>query len=215
QSLRKRDRITREAAQWMWMATHDAYMIGTKWLRPNMSPEQRDRATCKKCGSIETMDHILFECEAKGRKEIWKLLDKAWRASGGRRLKPSWGTIIAAGNAEIKMRNGKKNHDAEKRWAILISESAYLVWKLRCERVIANNGDEFSNKEIENRWYATIDRRLTLDRRVATLTESEKKRKAMIASVERVWGTLIDDSESLRHDWVTNRGVLVGIKRGR
>ncbi|KAH9929869.1 uncharacterized protein BXZ73DRAFT_13173, partial [Epithele typhae] len=73
--IRKRDRITREAAQWMWMATHDTYMIGAKWLRPNMSPEQRDRATCKKCGSIETMDHILFQCKAKGRKEIWKLLD--------------------------------------------------------------------------------------------------------------------------------------------
>ncbi|KAH9930411.1 uncharacterized protein BXZ73DRAFT_11963, partial [Epithele typhae] len=77
--IRKRDRITREAAQWMWMATHDAYMIGEKWLRPNMSPEQRERATCKTCGTTETMDHILFECKAKGRREIWKLLDKTWK----------------------------------------------------------------------------------------------------------------------------------------
>ncbi|KAH9930410.1 uncharacterized protein BXZ73DRAFT_6922, partial [Epithele typhae] len=128
---------------------------------------------------------------------------------------PSWGTIVAAGNAEIKMRNGKRNHDAEKRWAILVSETAYLIWKLRCERVIANDGEELSEREIVNRWYATIDRRLTLDRRVASLTESDKKRKALIASVERVWGKLLEDSESLRHDWVTNSGVLVGIKRGR
>ncbi|CDO76071.1 hypothetical protein BN946_scf184814.g4 [Trametes cinnabarina] len=47
----KRSSVTREARQWLWMVIHDAYMVGTHWLRPNMRTELQERASCKLGGS--------------------------------------------------------------------------------------------------------------------------------------------------------------------
>ncbi|KAH9940355.1 uncharacterized protein BXZ73DRAFT_15632, partial [Epithele typhae] len=74
-AIRKRDRITRETAQWMWMSIHDAYMIGNNWLKPDMPDELKARAECKACGQIKSMEHILFTCQATGRELIWKSLN--------------------------------------------------------------------------------------------------------------------------------------------
>ncbi|TBU56969.1 hypothetical protein BD310DRAFT_788862, partial [Dichomitus squalens] len=51
--------ITYTVRYFLWMAIHDGYMIGDQWMRPNMSAELQERATCNKCGSTESMEHIL------------------------------------------------------------------------------------------------------------------------------------------------------------
>ena len=108
------------------------------------------------------------------------------------------------------MSRSRRPH-AEKRWAILWTESAHLIWKLRCERVITNDGDEFSEQEVRNRWRATINRRLSLDREVAALTTG-KRRKRAIGAVDKIWRILAEDGQHLPDDWVVNYGVLVGIR---
>ncbi|KAI0822878.1 hypothetical protein BC628DRAFT_1411930 [Trametes gibbosa] len=205
--------ISREARQWMWMTLHDAYMVGTHWLRPNMSDELKERATCKICGQTETMEHILFTCTAQGRETVWSLLRHAWTASGGTVRDPSWGTILGAACTGRNIGGQRGTTAEENRWAILAIESARLIWKLRCERVIANDGAEFTKREVQNRWHAEINRRLTLDRRVAALLLG-KKRKRRIQLVEEIWSPLLEDERSLPPRWVTDSGVLVGIKRG-
>ncbi|EJF57242.1 hypothetical protein DICSQDRAFT_19514, partial [Dichomitus squalens LYAD-421 SS1] len=70
--------ITHGTRYFLWMAMHDAYMIGDQWLRPNMSAELQERATCKVCGSTESMDHILFRCETVGQQTVWLLLKDIW-----------------------------------------------------------------------------------------------------------------------------------------
>lgn len=155
--------ISREARQWTWMTLHDAYMIGTHWLRPSMSDELRERAICKICGQTETMEHILFTCNARGREIIWKLLHETWTTAEGLPRAPSWGTIMGAACTGRKADGGRCTAALENCWAILAVESARLIWKLRCERVIANDGAEFTRQEIQNRWFAEINRRLTLD----------------------------------------------------
>ncbi|KAI0816973.1 hypothetical protein BC628DRAFT_1333997 [Trametes gibbosa] len=205
--------ITREARQWMWMTLHDAYMVGTHWLRPSMSDELKERAVCKICGQTETMEHILFTCTAKGREIIWKLLREAWTKAGGLPRDPSWGTIMGAACTGRKANGGRRVSALENRWAILAVESARLIWKLRCERVIANDGAEFTGREVHNRWFAEINRRLTLDRCVTTLLLG-KKRKRYIRLVEGTWSPLLEEERNLPPRWVTDSGVLVGIKRG-
>ncbi|KAI0726612.1 hypothetical protein BC629DRAFT_1486236 [Irpex lacteus] len=73
---------------------------------------------------------------------------------------------------------------------ILVSESAHLIWKLRCERVM-DRGDDPSNwhsrEEIKRRWAKAIDSRLALDQ---TLTD-------------KVFGA---------EEWVNYKGGLVGIR---
>ncbi|TBU60749.1 hypothetical protein BD310DRAFT_775735, partial [Dichomitus squalens] len=70
--------ITFAARYFIWMAIHDGYMIGDKWLRPNMTDEQRERAICRRCENLESMDHVLFRCEAVGQSQVWALFEELW-----------------------------------------------------------------------------------------------------------------------------------------
>ncbi|KAI0772296.1 hypothetical protein BD413DRAFT_434860, partial [Trametes elegans] len=57
-SLRKKD-VVRECRHFLWKTLHDAYMVGRHWLRPSMPDPLRERATCKVCNEVESLDHIL------------------------------------------------------------------------------------------------------------------------------------------------------------
>ncbi|KAI9056757.1 hypothetical protein FKP32DRAFT_1585232 [Trametes sanguinea] len=212
----KKPAVSREARQWIWLVIHDGYMVGKRWLRPNMSDELKERATCKICGQIETMQHILFCCNAHGREIIWALLRERWEETGLDGYDPDWGSILGAACAVIRPRGpeSQRSSAAEDRWAILAIESAHLIWKLRCERVIANDGAEFSERAISNRWYATLARRLDLERKVVALSRG-KKRAKLQAKVDAVWRPLVEGLADQSADWVIDSGVLVGIKRGR
>lgn len=211
-SLRK-TYVSKEARQWMWLTIHDGYMVGSHWLRPKMSDELRERASCKACGQLESMEHILFTCNACGREVIWKLLSELWESTGLRPPIPSWGSVLGAACVAMRSPNGARQPALEQRWATLAIESARLIWKLRCERVIAKNGDEFPAVEVTNRWYAELERRLHLDRRIAALSHG-KKRKKYIRRLEEVWSPLLAERGNLPPNWVTKSEVLVGIKRG-
>ena len=82
------------------------------------------------------MGHILTECTAPGRHEVWELCRKVWL-----RKWPTWpvlelGTILGCGLAEFKDDEGRAHPGAARLFRILISESAFLIWSLRCERRI-------------------------------------------------------------------------------
>ena len=49
----------------------------------------------------------------------------------------------------------------------MISESAYLIWKIRCERVIQMEGEEILSNKINNRWIESMNARLDLDHKMA------------------------------------------------
>ena len=64
-------------------------------------------------------------------------------------------------------------------YRILISESAHLIWKLRCQRVSEDKPENEWPKETEihNRWLATINARLTLDRATTNYKYGKKALK--------------------------------------
>ncbi len=211
-SLRSRH-VTGPASQFLWMAIHDGYMLGTHWLRSNMSEELQRRATCNVCGECETMSHILYECDAAGQQTVWRLLKDVWILTGAEWHEPSWGTIFGAACAIFKTAEGSRKTANEQLWCILCTESAHLIWKLRCERVIQNDGAAFTEQEITNRFYAALDSRLCLDRRTAA--QARSKRAMNPGMVERIWKPIIEGGDELPPKWVVNGGVLVGIRRGR
>ncbi|KAF8067091.1 ribonuclease H-like domain-containing protein [Lyophyllum atratum] len=59
-AVRNKD-FSRQSRYWLWMSVHDAYMIGSQWLRPNYAQELQARAFCEHDGQLETMEHILVE----------------------------------------------------------------------------------------------------------------------------------------------------------
>ncbi len=149
--------VTRPISQFMWMAVHDGYMLGTHWLRPRMSEELQQRAMCATCGECETMSHILFECGANGQESVWSLLEELWRLTEASWKPPNWGTTFGAACAIFKTAEGARRTATEQLWCILSTEALHLVWKLRCERVIQNEGRQFSEQEIANRFFATMN----------------------------------------------------------
>ncbi len=204
--------VSRQASRFLWMATHDGYMIGSHWLRPNMPVDLQTRATCGICGEIESMTHIIFDCKAVGQSTIWKLLKETWALTGSTWYEPCWGTSFGAACAVFKSEDGSRKAHKEHLWCILCTEALHLIWKLRCERAIQNGGKDFSEREIANRYYATLVSRLNLDRRTAAMTRGKRALKAN--DVESIWLPILENSQNLPPKWVVDSGVLVGIKRG-
>ncbi len=211
-SLRSKH-LTRLTSQFMWMAIHDAYMIGTHWRRPNMSTELQAREMCSACGESESMSHIMLECQATGQELAWKLLKRTWNLTGAEWIAPCWGSVFGAACVAIKKSDGSRRTALENLWCILCSETSHLIWRLRCERVIQKDGAEFTESEITNRFYAALDTRLDLDRRTSTMARGKRALKPL--DVERIWLLIIERNTNLPPNWVVDGGVLVGIRRGR
>jgi hypothetical protein len=99
---------------------------------------------------------------------------------------------------------------------IIVTETAFLIWKLRCERRIGNNDNptnQYSNAEIKNRWLAAINQRLTLDR---LMTDHKYGKKALKQkTVLKTWDDVLLDKENLLANWIQQSGVLVGIRPQR
>ncbi len=206
--------LTKSVSQFMWMAIHDGYMIGTHWTRPNMAEELKIRAICAICGECESMSHIILECKAKGQEIVWDLLKQTWALTGIDWKEPCWGSTFGAACIAIRSDNGSRKTALESLWCILCSEALHLIWKLRCERVIQNEGEDFSEDEITHRYYAAMNFRLTLDRRTAAFAPKGKK-SLKPQEVERIWLPILENNTNLPPNWAVDGGVLVGIRRGR
>ncbi|TBU39135.1 hypothetical protein BD309DRAFT_993974 [Dichomitus squalens] len=200
-SIRSRH-ITRICSQFMWKTIHDLFMVGERWL-----------TICPVCDNVESMDHILFRCDAVGQATIWQELKSLWAYTQEPWTEPGWGPALGAGCAVFKTEKGSRKLPSENLWTILWSEAVHLIWKIRYERVIHRQSEQFSEQEVVNRWHSTVDRRLTLDRRTAVLAKGKKDLRPR--DVDRIWSPIIEDHKKLPEGWVGNSGVLVGIKRGQ
>jgi hypothetical protein len=118
-------------------------------------------------------------------------------------MRPSFGEIIACG--AIK----KGDAGTSRLYRILLSKSAYLIWKLRNERVIGEKVGA-SPQEITNRWNKCINNRLELD---CLLTNANKwgKKSLNKSLVLATWRKTLQDEDRHPDDWTGMAGVLVGV----
>jgi hypothetical protein len=88
---------------------------------------------------------------------------------------------------------------------ILISESAHLIWVLRCERTIHNK--THSATETQSRWLQAINDRVTEDKITAARVKRDKSYTALIANT---WEPILSRDSDLpnSHDWIYNSEVL-------
>ncbi|KAF5376294.1 hypothetical protein D9615_008538 [Tricholomella constricta] len=210
----RRKEFSRPQRYFLWMAIHDAYMIGTHWLRATMSQEMQERATCTHDGSIETMKHILTQCECTGQQEVWTEMENLWngvRADSW--YQPTLGLTLGTPMAEVKTDTGRVLKGKTRLFRILMVESAHLIWKLRCERLIQNENRPHSKIEIRNRWRKALNDRLDLDQR---MTDKRYREKALPRKlVLDTWAGALHKEENLPEDWIGVNGVLVGIGDAR
>ena len=213
--IRHKD-IRREVRYFLWMAAHDAYMIGTNWQRTNYSLELQQRGNCEVCGCTETMEHILSECEAPGQSQIWRMAKGLWKKRNGKWPRPSLGAVLSSPIAPFITKKGKPKTGDARLYRIIMSESAHLIWKLRNEGVIRETDEaprnHASEEEIAARWNAAINARLTED---CALTNAGKygKRALKPGLVERTWSKVLNQEDNLPPEWWRgDTGVLVGIE---
>ncbi|KAG1763615.1 hypothetical protein EDD22DRAFT_979328 [Suillus occidentalis] len=137
--------ITKNVQMFIYKTLNNAYRIGDFW---SPIPTYEHRAKCLTCrDEIENMEHILVLCNDPARKIIWDSAKGIWPTKHGPWPDPHIGIILGCGlislpqaqnneNARNNARNRQLTTGASRLLRILISESAYLIWVLRCERVI-------------------------------------------------------------------------------
>lgn len=160
------------------------------------------------------MDHILTSCLAPEVKIIWMLAERLWRKKMNfwPEIKNA-GAVMACALADFQSSKGKKQTGANRLYRILISESAYLIWKLRCKRIFnpPKNGEETTETEIQNRWIKTINLRLELD--IALTNPKYEKKATPRAKVLKTWRGTVMNERSLPDDWTRSKKVVIDIER--
>ena len=67
--------IRRQITDFLWKQLHGRLKIGEYWKN---IPGYEERSLCQECNTTETMEHILLECRAEGREEIWISAERLW-----------------------------------------------------------------------------------------------------------------------------------------
>jgi hypothetical protein len=152
------------------------------------------------------MEHILLDCTVSGQAAVWHLAKTLWALK-----RKEWPTV-SFGSTKI-LRNEYNKWD-NKLIRILISESAYFIWKLRCERCISMGNSpeaQHTTHEIHNRWLHVINSKLTMERLLINRRRYGKKALS-VQSVTETWDEVLLDRMNLPNNWTKQAGVLVGIR---
>lgn len=206
-SIRDKD-ISRNISDFLWKSIHGAYKVGKYWAN---IPGAQSREQCPVCRCEDSMEHILTECSAPGQEIIWQLASDLWKHKWPVWPKPSLGLILGCAAVSFEGTSGRPASGPNRLFRIIISESAHLIWKIRCERLITRNNDRnrwHNKQEITNKWTYAINLRLTMDRK--STHQRWKKRAAKVATVLNTWSGVLHDEKSLPDDWTDSAEVLVG-----
>ena len=198
--------------QFLFRIIHQTPKVGKHWKHV---PNWEHRQMCQTCQKLESMEHILTECNAPGRERIWNLVAQRWPHEHTPLPEISFGIILGCGsltppetqtgNDGENVNRRRKNRGVIRLLQILISESAYLIWVLRCERVIQPK--MHSDSEVEARWLKVINKRLIDDKITATRI---KRDRTHIKITNDTWETILLKEGDLPNKWMSNREVLVG-----
>ena len=203
--------IRTRVQQFLYKTLHGTQKIGNFWSNIR---DYETRQNCTICNTIESMEHILTQCAATPTRIIWNLARNTWPHDLNLWPEISIGTIMGCGSLTIPGANPprdarnppRRTREGQRRLLqILISESAHLIWVLRCERVIQEHSH--TANETYHRWLRAINTRLTDDKIIATRIKRDEKSER---KVRNTWEHVLRKQEDLPDDWITSREVLVG-----
>ena len=159
---------------------HSTHLIRKYWRNIN---SYEDQEICVSCNETELMSHIITQCKEKSMQLIWDLAKNFWPHRNIPWPEIDLGTILSCGCINVhpvrptrnnqRQRKKTMHHGPTQLLQILLSESVYLIWVLRCERVIQEK--TITEREISTRWHHAINERLTIDE--VTTTKLIRNRK--------------------------------------
>ncbi|KAJ7301675.1 hypothetical protein DFH08DRAFT_723969, partial [Mycena albidolilacea] len=202
--------ILPRTAQFLWKGLHNAHRIGKYWVH---IPECEDRAICKECNVTEDLAHILVGCRSPGQEIIWEAARSLWLEKETQWPAVSLGTILGLSVVGQGITRSRTGYSQKGMWVIhdiLMSKSAYLIWKIRNDRVISRDREPATEDEIKNRWKYAINLQLQVDKTLANRPTKGKQPTLAPQLVLATWSNTLDDKQSLPADWLQEPRVLVG-----
>jgi len=205
--------------QFLFKAMHEVFKIGDFW---SCIPAVSECCLCSTCGTTEMMSHILIHCCSRPTRLIWRLAKEAWPHTNIPWPETNLGTILGCGCLSVSqaIANPRQPPDQNPRSAhlrgascllkILISELAFLIWALYCERVIHEKNH--THQEIKSRWLNIINSRLTKDK---IATSKIKRNKGFTTLVLNIWEKVLHKENNIPNNWINMHEVLVGSCQGR
>jgi len=197
--------------QFFFKTIHRTHLIGKYWRNIEGYKEWE---TCASCNETESMSHIQTQCREKNIQIIWRLARNLWPHRNIPWPEITLGTIL--GCSRINLQSDRpRGHNPQHQKKIthqgltrllqtLLSESVYLIWVLRCERVIQEK--PLSEGEIRTRWYHAINKRLTINKVTATII---KRNNNFTKLIKETWGPILS-KEKETANWLQSSEVLVG-----
>ncbi|KZW01606.1 hypothetical protein EXIGLDRAFT_602731 [Exidia glandulosa HHB12029] len=202
--------LARNVRNFIWKGIHGGHKIGSYFA--HMPAPWCDYAKCPLCGTSEDLQHILFECTSPEATSIWQIAAAFMEPRIEQWPDLSVGAIMGCALLEFRDEEGRTDDGLTRVMRIVISESAFLIWKIRCERRIEHEDDQEKAPtvdEITGRWHATINARISHDRHLTN--KRRYKRKALDEDlVLETWEDLLEKPEGLPRNWIRHPGVLVG-----
>jgi len=161
------------------------------------------------------MDHILIQCREKSTQLIWQLAQNLWPHRNIPWPEINLGIVLGCGCINLKPNDNQTNNQRQqKRIAlpgpncllqIILSESAHLIWVLRCKRIIQEK--LLSESEIRSRWLQAINERLTIDKVSAMKI---RRNNGFTKLVVNTWEQALEKEGGLPINWMECSEVLVG-----
>ncbi|KAJ7847171.1 hypothetical protein B0H13DRAFT_1907416 [Mycena leptocephala] len=186
-------RVTQEAVKLLYKKTPTAAAIW-KSIR-NQDISRQIKISFGKQSTVHTASGSSGQISQK-----WKVVLTANTVAFSR----PWTIFCSIAHAQVRLR-------------ILITESLYLIWKLRCECVISRDGEAPSENEIHNRWVSQINERLSIDRALTNRIKFSKQYSLAPSLVLDTWKGSLLDEDKLPKDWLRDPEVLgdeAGIDNG-
>lgn len=176
----------REVTDFYWQAFHERTVCGPFFR--HWGGEWEERQFCS-CGEMETLQHILNGCSDRGWvtkawQEAVNILGESKAARQETFLIPSYEQAMTIGLIS------RKKKESERLIKIVISETAFTIWKLRNAVVIRN--EEVNGPRAAITVRDTILRRAQVDLNVTRLPEFRLKRhlRRQAAKITATWEEL-------------------------
>jgi exonuclease III len=153
-----KDPVESKAANFVWRLLHGKVRTGRYFTN---IPRYSNLQWCP-CGQLEEPEHILFDCDMFGVKELWEGIQRVWEKTSDN----VWVTPdveILRGIGAIRLTNPIDT----KRYKILVSEAVWMIWKLRCCRAIG--GDPLTLGLMQSKFKETLIKRMRVDFDVISL----------------------------------------------
>jgi hypothetical protein len=65
---------------------------------------------------------------------IWALANELWKKRSPTPIPDNYGALLGCCLSNFKKANGKPDQGLNRLFRIIVSESMYLIWLIRCER---------------------------------------------------------------------------------